>query len=130
MAATAKSVTEEQTIGYARERLEEWGQWLRNLRGVRLGYASHAACVIERVDNDHSEPALPMDDASNERAEEIEAIMCRLAERAQSLHRALVEWYAVGSTQDSAAQACGCSVSMYKALRKTGEMWVAARLLG
>lgn len=124
---TAQAI-EQRTIEYTQERLTEWGQWLRNLRGIKLGYSSHAAFVIERVDNDHVGDVL-MDDTSNDRAEEIEAIMCRLADLAPSLHRALVECYLSQRPQAIAAQHCHCSVSVYRARLRTGEMCVATRIL-
>lgn len=121
------AATEHQTIQYTQERLAEWGSWLRNLRGVNIGLPSTSAFINERIDNDHGDDIL-MDGISNSRAEEIETIMCRLASRAPSLHRPLMESYYMRSTQADAARACHCSVAMYRARLRTGEMWVAACL--
>jgi len=124
----AVTATEQRTIEYAQERLEEWAAWIRSLRGVRLGYSPHASFVHDRVDNDRDDIA--MGEEANERAEEVERIMCKLLKLRPSLHVALVQWYLLDRPQSIAAQVCKCSVTVYHDRRRMGEMFVAGALAG
>lgn len=121
----AEITADQRTIEYAQERLEEWGQWLRSLRGVQLGYSSHASFVSEPGGGDGQ-----LDEIGNERAEEVERIMCKMRQLRPTLHQAMVQWYLLRKPSAVSAQACHCAVSVFRDRVRTGEMFVAGRLLG
>lgn len=122
----AVTATEQRTIEYAQERLEEWAAWIRNLRGVRLGYSPHASFVAERTGGEDA----PMDDSANGRAEEVEQVMCKLGELRPTLHQALVQWYLLQKPAVVGAQVCRCAERVFRDRVRMGEMFVAGRLLG
>lgn len=126
------SEAEDQNSNYAIERLDEWARWQRASSSTHaLGYPSAAPFVQERTSSSFT----PAGEPDNDRAEEVERIMCRLRELRATLYRALYVWYVARSedgeqlTLVSCAKDCGVSVAQYRQLRKHGEMVVYGALI-
>lgn len=111
-------------IEYAKDRLAEWAHWNRNISGVRLGFLPHAPFAVAGYG------APDLGDGGNDRAEEVERVMCRLRQGRPMLYQALVHWYLMQQQVRVAAESCRCSPTVFMDRRKLGEMFVAGALLG
>lgn len=126
------SAAEEGNLNYAIERLDEWARWLRASSSTHaLGYPSAAPFVQQRT----SSSFMPAGEPDNDRAEEMERIMCRLREYRPTLYQGLYVWY-VARTEDgeqltliTCARDCSVSVAQYRKLRNQGEMVVFGALM-
>jgi hypothetical protein len=122
----ADHARENETIEYAQARLAEWAGWTRNMEGVRLGYPTHSAFLSEHIGNVDA----PVDDGGNERAEEIENVMCRMREVRPSLHAVLMHAYLLSWPAESTMKKLGIGRQLYFDRKRQGEMFIAGRLLG
>ena len=119
---------EQRTVEYAQERLQEWAEWNKALPGDKLGYPGAANFVHDRVDGDR--PSGDPDDWCGARIKEMEQVMCKMRDLRPSLYQALTQWYIAGHGLNAAADACRCSVTVYRDRRRMGEMFVAGALAG
>lgn len=118
-------------LNYASERIDEWARWLRASSGTHaLGYPNAAPFVQQRATG-----FTPAGEPDNERAEEVERIMCKLRDYRPMLYKALYVWYVARSDDGeqlsllACAADCGVSVGQYRKVRNQGEMVVFGALM-
>lgn len=123
---------EEGNVAYAAERLDEWARWLRaSLSGAALGYPSAAPFVQQRT----SGSFIPAGEPDNDRAEEVERIMCRLRDCSRGLYKVLYVWYVARSDDGeqlsltACAQECGVPTRRYRDMKRHGEHIVYGMLI-
>lgn len=123
---------EEGNINYAIERLDEWARWLRASSSTHaLGYPSASPFVQQRTSSSFT----PAGEPDNDRAEEVERIMCKLRDCRRTLYKALHVWYVARNDDGeqlslmTCAQECSVSVAQYRRLRNQGEMVVYGALM-
>ncbi|RRQ20706.1 antiterminator Q family protein [Thiohalobacter thiocyanaticus] len=108
-----------------RQRLMEWGEWQRNLKGVGLGYSRHASFMADA--GGEARNALH-DEGVNEQAESVEEIICNLRRRYPDLYPFIVEIYFNQSPTTIAAQNLKCSERAFRDRLRLAEMFVAGAL--
>ncbi|HSH30042.1 MAG TPA: antiterminator Q family protein [Thiohalobacter sp.] len=110
---------------YVQQRLTEWGEWQRNLKGVGLGYSRQASFMADtggRTSN------MLHDEGDNERAESIEEVVCNLRRQYPDLYPALVQVYFNQSPVTIAAQNLKCSERSFRDRLRHAEMFVAGAI--
>lgn len=96
--------------------LEQWGEWLRDGAGHRLGYPTKTNFSVESA---HELRVYDCDVA-----ELVERCMCELKSRHFDWYETLYFYYYYKLPIFEAAQKCKLSKTVYKTRREKGEAWV------
>nr|VFK14580.1 MAG: Phage antitermination protein Q [Candidatus Kentron sp. LFY] len=115
---------DKQSVKDVQERLKEWAAWVNSVPGDRLGLPKSASFVTDRISGGGS--SIGVD--ANERAEQIESIVCRMKNLRPTIHEAVVLWYVHEKEQVICAGICKCSVALFRDRVRLGEMFVLGAL--
>jgi len=117
---------EKQAVDYAKDRMIEWADWMRALEGVGIGFSSRAAFLADAPEDGLDR--IGLDAAGMTRAEEVEAVMCKMRKVRPTLYKASSLYYLAEVPQVAAAKRLRCSERVFRDQLRMSEMFVAGGL--